>query len=337
MMRFSTLLFVLLTLSISNSDACEKYPKDQNMFKTHQFEQPVAKQKNLKGIEFNERVSVENIIDELGKSSKDPYAASLPLIASAELGDEKRYDVALTQMLHTLDALETKPNDCPQWMRNNSFKAWMWGRVLLAANSMNDVKTSSQAKNKLIAFLNEKVTKEDSLAFMTWAWGYRAAANQAEYGISSKRMIDDAMQLTEKYKEEPKNHSALSDALWAWVMNLSAAATAGDVHNYALIKDQIKAVTGADSATKALETGLLRTAQSNDFPAWALAKMRFAAATMKDKELYHESEKAILFSIEGAKETGAKAEYILSVLDNQLAIHAGEELQVSIASSQAGR
>lgn len=160
---------------------------------TAQTTQSSSKSKNLKGINFSERASIESIIDELAKSAKDPYAASLPLIASAELGDEKRYDATRTQMLSGLDTLDKKPNGCPQWMRNNSFKAWMFGRALLSADNMSDAQTVDQAKTRLSSLLEEKITNEDNYAFFTWAQGYRAALNNTEYEASKKRMIADSL------------------------------------------------------------------------------------------------------------------------------------------------
>ena len=71
--------------------------------------------------------------------------------------------------------------------------------------------------------------------------------------------------------------------------------------------------------TQALENSLLRIATSNDYPAWALAKVRLAAAVMRDKELYQEINNPLLSSIEAAKLADAKAEYILAVLNNALA------------------
>lgn len=274
-------------------------------------------------------------MDELAKSAKDPYAASLPLIASAGLGDEKRYDATRTQMLNALDTLDKKPDDCPQWMRNNSFKAWMLGRVLLAADNMKDDKTVSQTKNKLSLLLEEKMTKDDNFAFFTWAQGYRAALNKTEYELSKKRMISDSMQLSEKYKVKPTDHGALSDALWGWVMDLSASANANDKQSYEFVKEQIKSLTREQSVSKALETGLLRTADSNDYPAWALAKVRLAAATMLDKELYQDIDNALISSIESSKKAGAKAEYALAVVDSQLAIQAGKELQAKASPGSA--
>jgi hypothetical protein len=280
--------------------------------------------KNLKGIPFSERADIEKITDELATSANDPYTTSLPLMASAGLGDEKRYVATRTQMLARLNALDQKPNDFPQWMRNNSFKAWMLGRALLSADDMNDTKTVEQTKNKLTSLLEGKITQSDNFAFFTWAQGYQAALNKTEYETAKKRMIQDSMQLSEKYKNQPTDHGALSDALWAWVMALSASANANDKSSYELIKQQMTSLVGVASAAKALDTGLLRTADSNDYPAWALAKMRLAAAMMHDKALYEESSSILTASITGAKQAGAKAEYALAVIDNQLAIHTQE-------------
>ena len=294
---------------------------------TTQTTQRSSKPKNLKGVNFSERVCIEGIIDELAKSAKDPYAASLSLIASAGLGDEQCYNATCTQILGMLNTLDKKPNDCPQWMRNNSFKAWMFGRVLLAADNMSDAKIVDQTKTRLSSLLEEKLTNEDNYAFFTWAQGYRAALNNAEYEASKKRMIADSLQLSEKYKTEPTDHGALSDALWAWVMDLSACANANDKQGYELVKQQIKSLTGTESVSKALATGLLRRVDSNDYPAWALAKAHLAAATMLDKELYQDIDNALISFIESSKKAGTKAEYVLAVVDSQLAIQAGKELQ----------
>lgn len=321
-------IFIILLFSIlvSKNYSYSAFQEAQPMFTAPTTTQPSSKPKNLNGIHFSERANIEGIIDELAKSAKDPYAASLPLIASAGLGDEKRYDATRAQMLSTLNTLDKKPDDCPQWMRNNSFKAWMFGRVLLAADNMSDAKTIGEAKNRLSLLLDEKMTKDDSDAFFTWAQGYRAALNNTEYETSKKRMISDSLRLSEKYKAKPTDHSALSDALWAWVMDLSASANANDKQGYELVKQQIKSLTGTESVSKAIETGLLRTADSNDYPAWALAKIRLAAAIMLDKELYQDIDSALVSSIERSKKARAKAEYVLAVVDNQLAIQAGKEL-----------
>ena len=85
-----------------------------------------------------------------------------------------------------------------------------------------------RSKNKLSSLLNTEITKDDNFAFYTWAQAYDATLNIKEYHIFKSVMMQNATLLSKKSKEDPANHGALSDALWAWVMNLSAAANAGD-------------------------------------------------------------------------------------------------------------
>lgn len=122
--------------------------------------------KNLASISFKERSTVENIIEQLASSAKDAYAASLPMIASAELGDNTLYESTRNQMLNTLEDLGRNQNDSPLWMQNNSFKAWMWGRVLLAADSMCDNNTAMLASTRLKSLLNGKAAASDNFAFL---------------------------------------------------------------------------------------------------------------------------------------------------------------------------
>lgn len=276
--------------------------------------------KNMQANEFSERVDIGKIIDELLHISKDPYTASLPLIASAELGDTQRYEKTLQNMDQQL-----KKNfaDIPEWMRNTSFQAWMWGRILLAADSMHDNKTSEQAIKTITILLK----KQANLAFSTWAWGYLAALNIQEYNFCKEKMMKNADKLATEYKKKQTQEN-LSNTLWAYIMNLFAAANANDKEIYTHIKNEIKLLTAKSTVTEALNTGLLRTSQSNnDYPAWGLAKIRLAAATMNDLELYEQIQKNLESSIQGAKKVGAQGEYILAVLDNQLAMQRFEHLK----------
>lgn len=104
-------------------------------------------------------------------------------------------------------------------------------------------------------------------------------------------------------------------------MNLQAAAYANDQLTYEVCKEQIKSLSNATTVTKALKTNLLRTSESNDYPAWALAKARYAASVAGDDALYAELEHCLNISIADAKNAGADAEYALAVIENQLAIH----------------
>jgi hypothetical protein len=277
--------------------------------------------KNLQGVDFNERAAIEATIDGLATSAANPYTASLPLIASAGLGDQVRYNTSRTQMLSFLDQLDKNPNTYPTWMQNDAFKAWMWGRILLAADTMGDKATAKDCA-ALIKLISEDSAKKDNFAFYTWAQGYYAAFNQSTYESIRQNMLDNATLLSKNITD----HDALSNALWAWVMNLSAAANATHQADYEFCKTQITTLTKTQSVSKALEQVLLRTADSNDYPAWALAKVQLAAAIMGDKTLYQETDRALILSISGANTSNAKAEYVLAVIENQLAIQAEQAL-----------
>lgn len=326
------LSLILLVNIFSEKNLYAHFPGDNTMFKNQINTHRPIRSKNLANVSFAGKNHIASEIDELINSAENPYVASLPLIASAEIGDKTRYTIALTNMLKALENLDTISGSSAVWMQNNSFKAWIWGRILLAADSIDDFDTVIKAQKKLEEFLEKDATDNDNFAFFTWAWGYRAAINQKEYTISKKRMLDDAKILTEKYKASG-DHGMLSDALWAWVMNLQAAAYMGDQKSYNWIKEQIKLTAGEGTVTLSLEKGLLRTAQSNDYPAWAMAKTRYAAIVINDKELYHEIEHSLMPFIDGAQKGNANAEYVLASLDNQLARLTAQHLQIKNEAS----
>lgn len=270
--------------------------------------------KNLKDINFTERNDVFLIIFDLSKQrifKATPYSLSIPMIGDAELGTAD-YPFTQGRMVWSLEHPDSPlQKDVPSWMRTNSFKAWMWGRVLLAADSVNDTTTINKALANLRILLDDtQPTATDNPAFYTWAWAYRAAYNQQEYAISKDKMLQGAYKLDN-----------LSDALWAWVMNLQAAAYAHDLATYETCKQQIISVAHTATVSQALTKGLLRTAASNDYPAWAMAKVRYAARVVGDEALYAELESSLNASIREAKKAGADAEYALAVIENQLAIH----------------
>ncbi len=299
--------------------------------------------KNLKNLRFDEREKVEGIVDALAAEAKDPYAASLPMIMSAKLGDAVRAPATLQKMGDLLSGLDEKPESFPAWQRSNSFKAWMWGRYLLAADAVNDLANRELAKKRLAGLLEQRLTKDDLLAFFAWAWGYRGALNEAEYEASKVTMLEDARVLTAQYKSPDKDadtspnavHERLSNAMWSWVMNIQAAAMLRDSDTYEEIKRQMKLITGQETVTAALETALLRTEASNDYPGWGMAIVRNAAAIMEDEALFQELGKALPAIIGGADKAGAKAEYAFAVLDNQLALHAHMKLKVMATATTA--
>lgn len=280
--------------------------------------------KNLSNIDFPEKKAISSYLLELTKtriSNTTPYSLSISMIASAALDAQILYPLFKEDMLWSLDNLESPiQKNIPQWMRSNSFKAWMWGRVLLSADSVNDTKAAAIALGNLWFFLDQESSTDKNPEFYTWAWAYRAAYNQQQYAISKDKMLQGAYKLTETYQISA-SQTNLSNALWAWVMNLQAAAYADDQETYEICKEQIKFITKASTVTQGLNIGLIRSADSNDYPAWAIAKVRYAASIAGDEVLYSELDHCLNASIAAAKKKGVGDEYALAMIENQLAIH----------------
>lgn len=337
MARFFRISFIALFLSLiaNNSYSHTQRQETQQMPKMFP-QQQLQLLTNLNNANFDGKDELVTELNTLRDSAKNPYEISMVLLASATLGEEKRYETDHDRMVNALKVLDSK--DSPSaWsdMNNHAWKAWLDGRLCLAEVIAKKI-ASPQSKKWLLSHLafHEKSSNED-LAFYAWASGYRAALDRNEYAISKKEMEIAGLKLINIYKEEvkkdqakegqiPKTQAALSNAIWALVMNLSAAAYAKDKKVYKSIKNQLMLLTEKKSVTEALETGLLRTAASNDYPAWALAKVRVAAAIMEDNELYKSNGKALEKAI--AKADGY--ERVLSTLEGKLAmLIAGEKLQ----------
>lgn len=115
----------------------------------------------------HQKAEMEKIIDELASSATDPYKASLPLMISASLNDQARYKSSCTNLFKQLKNLQEHPENFEDWMKNNSFKAWMLGRALLAANTMRDDLIVDHVKNIMPSLLEAKAAPEDNPAFAT--------------------------------------------------------------------------------------------------------------------------------------------------------------------------
>lgn len=291
---------------------------------------------HLDQVDFIEKEEIREITKKLITTAKNPYAASLPLLISAALGDKALYDLSLASLNAKLQILNQHPKDYDEWMRCHSFKAWMQGRILEATMAMADIKTLAPAKNKMQVLLEEKMEEAETgkLAFIAWANGYRAALSKKEYETCRSNMENLTGELIALYKKDRKNHESLSNTLWAFVMNLSAAASTKNKTDYENFKEKMtqfenKMISFAKEKPihAVLETGLLRTAESNDYPAWALAKVRLASARMEDWELYDALAPAVANSIDSAKKANAPAEYALAATNDQLAMKTERQLR----------
>lgn len=241
---------------------------------------------------YPKRFAMQQTISNLIDQARDSYSMSIPLFASGILGDEKRFNESL---LKINSYLKSMPDD--------GFKAWLYGRILLSAKSMKNEQGIIEAKNFLINYFD--TSKEDRSAFATWAIGYLAAFNQDSFTKHKDQLLTYSRELTAKYvhsksnnKNDPdKEQSDLSDAVWAWVMFLQAAAFADDKAAYEMIIGEINNISKQVSLAETLGSCLLRTKASNDYPAWALGIATLSAASMNDEVNYGQLKSATTDSL----------------------------------------
>lgn len=300
---FITLLIILEIFPFSELHAFPESKKEVDVMQTRII-------KNLKNHPYSGRFMINENLEKLVKETEngDAYQLSLPLLASAQQGDEKTYNKILPKMKKALAHISG--ND------KNSYKAWLLGRMLLAADVLGE-KTVA-IKIRMTTILQSKFTKKDE--YFAWALGYLASSSPTEYKKYKQEMMNTAYALNNIYENAKENQQThLSNALWAWVMNLQAAANAKDQETYNKILNEIKKITQTFSISSALTTGLQRTSQSNDYPAWALSIVYRAAKKMEDRPLIFELENSLSNSIQEAKKANANAEMILSELNKALA------------------
>lgn len=215
------------------------------------------------------------VTDTLSELKTDSaYNSSVVLYASALLMKKKRYVEALNAIKAEL---AKKPND--------SFKAWMWGRIVLAATHFGDKATVDEMLPELKSLLPQ-VAKDENYA---WALGYLAAVNPKEYEQNKQAMMDAAKAL-----KKP------ADALWAHVMNLQAAARQDEKADFYSILMDMRIYTGKTTIAEALAQ-----IPATDWRAWALGIATESAAIMGDKDLYAELNQPIADAITEA--VGAKS------------------------------
>lgn len=241
-------------------------------------------------------LNIENAIDSLfkeAKEKKDAYLLSVPLLASAQRQDAKRYPEIHLAMREALNQLPS-----------SSFKAWLIGRDLFAAQCMKRTEAVKEITKELKTLLaTEKKPTADE--FYAWSLGY-LSLNKDEY--DAKQMQDANRDVTDQYDaelkkitdhDEKKTKSALSNALWAWVMTVQAAANKPDQETFNDACKAIKTLTHAKTMGKALQ-GIPAT----DFRAWAMSAVSLAAVRIqKDHPVYGELKKSLEEAMQEAKNT----------------------------------
>lgn len=242
------------------------------------------------------------------ESLSDPYELTMPLMVAGLSGDNALYTVISAHMNKSFKVLE-----------ENSFKDWLTGRILLADFALHGKVTRTDL---LITLQRHADLNPAHDNFMTWAIGYLAAV---DYSYKDK-MLNAASALTDNASVSQ------SDKLWAWVLALQAAAQAQDNGTYLHSMEQITKIANKPDVAQALSAGLLRTTDSSDYPAWAIAIARLASATIGDSIYFDSLEKAMNSSLDAArrdapKDYKARAEKLLAQVNNHLAIERNKALQ----------
>lgn len=267
--------------------------------------------KNLANETYSDKLRIKSTISDLYQgAANNPYLLSLPLLASALAGDSALYNQVLPKIYSAL-----QDNDMPL---SSSKKAWLLGRILLAADTIDDQNTIRDVRLELATSLEDITTNDE---FFAWAVGYLAGSSHDLYKKYKDTTQKAADTLMNKYQQDA-SHDNLSNAIWAWVMYLQAAANAQDKETYEAILEKMKKMTGQSSISNALATALSRTSTANDYPAWAMGIARLAAATIGDPTSYNELELPLTSSIQTATAAGdsAVAEALLANLNNILAM-----------------
>jgi len=225
------------------------------------------------------RAALQIQIQESAAKAKTPYDISMPLLAAALTNDKAAYPPLRDKMLQASNTvlLHNKPP------RDMTEKAWLLGRILVAANSMQDQETVEFTKKILINILKTvRYYRKD--ACVAWAWGYLQVYNATQ---DPKAYTDNKLFML-KYTQELVNERnpapglepmPMTNILWAEVMDLQAAAAANDRATYQEILKDILTVTGTNTIVEAFQQMPIE-----DYRAWAMASVGLAASQMKNEE-----------------------------------------------------
>ena len=261
----------------------------------------IGMEKNLAGIPESQKSHLQQSIIKLAVDQHEAYPLSVALIASAQHGDQANYH-ALLQKVNTALAKGDK---------DDAYKAWMLGRVLFAADSIHDrdtVRTSERELAQLLtaAQLEKRDPASPEFAMLTWACAYYAGVSRHNFEHIRQPMLSALSALEIAARQDPSSHELASNAVWAAVMIAHASAGVDNREVYDDTINRLKAIAGKDSVSGALEATLTRTADTSDYPAWAIGMLRVSAAAMRDTALDHELTQPLNDAIRQAKDWGGQ-------------------------------
>jgi|GEM_PF-2869753 len=260
-------------------------------------------------------------IDQLynqAKAKKDAYALSMPLLASAQIGDINTYQAILSSMQEALRQI-------PENYAKSSYKAWLTSRVAFAAYSIGDRHTAEIMIQRTHKLLKQYAMAPD--AFSTWALGYLATGNKQQYTVLRHRLFSASETLSQTYEHalhDPEQsilekQALRSNAIWAWICTLQAAAYARDVTGYQSSLKQIKKITAQSTIAEGLLKSLSHTKSLNDYPAWAISIVRLSAVLAHDRQTADTLINPLQNALTEARSLNATSEIVLAETNNALA------------------
>lgn len=205
--------------------------------------------RNLEHVDFKEKNEIISAIDSYQENARDAYALSMPLLMAAWLGDKTRYDVLYSAMRTAMES-----NQLPAWVSPEmkpGVMAWLYGRMCVAAEALGKDTQAAEARGAALLIVNElsESTPPVSNEFTSWALSYivmglpaddyqkrrdemirNAQAVMDTYTIAALRIPPKSTAVEQVYLDAEK--TARSNALWAWVMVVQAAAHQGDTKGY---------------------------------------------------------------------------------------------------------
>lgn len=249
----------------------------------------------LKEEEMKTEINIPQLFSELAKNPESTYEHSIILLSSAMLGDHDAYVKARNNLWKKLNH-----------SKNDSYKAWMLGRMAVAGTYMGENGDVEQALKHLKPLL--KKCKKDEMS--GWGWGYLASVNKEEYKNAKEMMLAAVA-------EAPTQ----ADKLWVHIMNMEAAATMNDQDTYDLIVNDMKTLTKKLSLVEAVSQ-----IPEKDWLAWGLAKVLKSAKIFKKETDVQELEQASQIAIKHAQLNNMKGCVMMAEMTNRNANELGVAL-----------
>ncbi|HLF65996.1 MAG TPA: hypothetical protein VI522_00105 [Gammaproteobacteria bacterium] len=249
----------------------------------------------------HEETMNEYVADLIEQADGDPYLLSVPLLIAAQSEDDANYVLARDNMIPAMKDLTRDP-------AQYSYASWLYGRMAVAAQFMDDTSYKPALKLKLL-LINED-TQED--LFKAWAYAYAGSLDELTYHHVKYPMRRLADELTLAYQGSDANKPNASDISWVWAMVLQASALNQDTKLYRHAVVNILNTGNYDTLAQAFKQNV----PSSDFNLWINATAYNAAKIIDDTSNADDLESFLVVALEAADPS--QADTMLAVVTAKL-------------------